>query len=368
MSGTSLDGVDAGLVDFTPSQPQVLGLASQPLDAQLRQQLRNLATPQAHSGEDPIELLGACEQAHAWACIQAIEQLLAQTQIPAQQIRACGVHGQTIRHRPNTRPHPFTIQIGNPALIAENTGIAIISDFRRRDIAAGGQGAPLVPPAHQALFPSTKPQIVLNLGGIANVSILNPAQPAMGFDTGPANVLMDQWIAHHHQKPFDQDGDWARSGEVHTPLLQSLLTDPFFRKAPPKSTGTETFNLTWLQTHLDQHPDIKPADVQATLLELTAQTVFDATTRLITYETERFIVCGGGAKNQALMQRLTEQLHAAHPQINVQTSDALGVDAQSIEAACFAWLARQAANRLPGNAPAVTGAVGERILGAYYPA
>ncbi|HHQ69824.1 MAG TPA: anhydro-N-acetylmuramic acid kinase [Halothiobacillaceae bacterium] len=370
MSGTSLDGVDACLVDFTHRQPRVVDMASCAMPEELRTKLRLLATPNSQPGFDAIDLLGECEQAHAQLCVNAILQLLKNTQVNPEQIKACGVHGQTIRHRPEAKPEPFTLQIGNPALIAEKTGISVVSDFRRRDMAAGGQGAPLVPPAHRALFPlpTAQRQLVLNLGGIANLSVLAADQAPLGFDTGPANVLLDQWAEQHLNQPYDDQGRWAQSGTVNPALLEALLADPYFQKPPPKSTGTEYFNQDWLLKRLRHQPTIAPVDVQATLLALTVQSIVAASTPWLDQHTARVIICGGGVKNRFLIEQISLRLKTEAPNLSVVISDDLGIAAQSVECASFAWLAKQWLAGLPGNAPEVTGAKGMRILGGYYPA
>jgi len=284
--------------------------------------------------------------------------------VSAAQIIAIGSHGQTIRHRPPGSPEgTFTLQIGDPNLIAELTGINTVADFRRRDMAAGGQGAPLVPAFHRAIFHSpNKNRVIVNIGGMANITWLPAQGPVIGFDTGPGNVLMDTWIAEHLGKSYDQDGAWATSGQVCTTLLAELLAEPYFKMLAPKSTGRENFNRSWLEDHLRRLVST-PAlgDIQATLLELSAITIADSIKGLDQIPKEVF-VCGGGAYNTALMQRLARLM----PQDSVASTAALGVDPQWIEAMAFAWLAQQTLNHRPGNLREVTGATREVILGGVY--
>lgn len=357
MSGTSLDGLDVALVEQEVAQmPRLLASHYTPMPAELGSQLLALC----HSGPDEIARSALAE--HAWAelAAQAIDQLLQQAGLSAERIRAIGSHGQTVRHEPH---RGFTVQIGNPALLAELTGICVVADFRRRDVAAGGQGAPLVPAFHQALFGSERPRAILNVGGFSNLTLLAPQQPVRGFDCGPGNVLLDAWIQQQRGERFDQDGAWANSGQPVEPLLQQMLADAFFRIAGPKSTGRERFNLAWLQEQLCQHPPLPAADVQATLLELTACSVAEALQHSLP-PAEELLVCGGGAHNRRLMQRLAEQL----PHCQVASTDSRGLPADWIEAMAFAWLAHCCLEGIPANCPEVTGARGRRILGAIYPA
>jgi anhydro-N-acetylmuramic acid kinase len=274
-------------------------------------------------------------------------------------VRAIGCHGQTVRHQPAAG---FTIQIGNPALLAEITGLRVVADFRSRDVAAGGQGAPLVPAFHAAVFADVaEDRAVLNLGGIANLSFLPRSGAVTGFDSGPGNCLLDLWASRHLGKPCDEDGAWAAAGKPLAALLQRMLREPYFAATPPKSTGRELFNESWLQGMLAGGED--PRAVQATLLELTARGAADAVARHCA-GARLVIVCGGGAKNGALMRRLAELVAPAR----LETSDRHGIDAQLVEATAFAWLAKCALEGKPGNLPSVTGARGARVLGAIYPA
>ena len=286
---------------------------------------------------------------------QAIKAFSKTTNSSAGEPRAIGSHGQTVRHRPSG-PRPFTVQIGDPNLIAEITGITTVADFRRRDMAAGGQAAPLVPPFHASVFANPdERRAVLNIGGIGNVTVLDPLG---GFDTGPGNALLDAWCEAHTGKTYDAGGAWASGGKVHPGLLNALLADPYLQRMPPKSTGKEHYNLNWLAPQIPAGPG--PRDVQRTLVEFTARSVVDALGRWAP-AVRRVLVCGGGRLNKLLMQRLAEL-----SQSTVQTTDQHGWNGDAIEAAAFAWLAHQRLVEAPGNVPAVTGARGSRILGAVY--
>ncbi len=359
MSGTSVDGVDGVLVRLGDGQaPAVLASASLPMPADLRREL--LALNQ--SGDDELARGALAANGLARLYAQAVADLLDQAGVAASDVAAIGAHGQTVRHRPELG---YTVQLNAPALLAELTGIDVVSDFRSRDVAAGGQGAPLVPPFHAAIFGAPQGRAVLNLGGIANVTLLEPGQPPRGFDTGPANVLLDGWCQRHLGLPYDADGRWAATGQVLAPLLEQLISsEPWFALPPPKSTGRDLFNLQWLDDHLAAFDGPKPApqDVQATLQRLTARTVANAIDASAA-ATQEVFVCGGGARNPGLMRELAYCL-----QRPVHPTDALGVPAQEVEALAFAWLAQAFVQRRPAGVPAVTGARGPRILGALYPA
>lgn len=359
MSGTSVDGVDGVLVRLGDGQaPAVLASASLPMPADLRREL--LALNQ--SGDDELARGALAANGLARLYAQAVAALLQQAGIPASDVAAIGAHGQTVRHRPELG---YTVQLNAPALLAELTGIDVVADFRSRDVAAGGQGAPLVPPFHAAIFGAPQGRAVLNLGGIANVTLLEPGQPPRGFDTGPANVLLDGWCQRHLGLPYDADGRWAATGQVLAPLLEQLISsEPWFALPPPKSTGRDLFNLQWLDDRLAAFDGPKPApqDVQATLQRLTARTVANAIDASAA-ATQEVFVCGGGARNPGLMRELAYCL-----QRPVHPTDALGVPAQEVEALAFAWLAQAFVQRRPAGVPAVTGARGPRILGALYPA
>jgi len=354
MSGTSLDGVDAVLADLSEGRPRPLAHAHHAFDPRLRQALLELNSP----GGNEIEraALAANELAHRYAA--AVRDVCSIKGINAAEVRAIGCHGQTLRHRPELG---YTVQIGNAALLAELTGIQVVADFRSRDIAAGGQGAPLVAAFHAAMFADAdEARAVLNLGGIANVTWLPRADEIRGFDCGPGNCLMDLWAATHLGKTHDQGGDWAIGGSAIPALLERMLAEPYFAAPPPKSTGRDLFNESWLRATLAG--GAPPRDVQATLLELTARSASDAI-GLFCRGTQRVIVCGGGARNPVLMRRLAALLAP----VAIETSDLHGIDAQQVEATAFAWLAKRALASQPAGLPSVTGARGARVLGAVYP-
>jgi anhydro-N-acetylmuramic acid kinase len=358
MSGTSLDGVDGVLADFDAGrQPRELGAAYIPFPDALRAELMALQV----AGHNEIEREALAAQTLAQAYAACVAALLAETGVAASAVHAIGCHGQTIRHRPELG---FTRQSNNPALLAELGGIDVIADFRSRDIAAGGQGAPLVPAFHQALFGQPgRRTVVANIGGISNISVLHGDGRATGFDTGPGNVLMDAWIGRHHGKSYDADGAWAASGTVTPALLVELAKEPYFGLPAPKSTGRDLFHMQWLDARLAAFPDAAPADVQRTLAALTAQTLADAILRHGP-DTEAVYVCGGGAYNGTLMKELAAALQG---RATVESTAVLGVAPNQVEALAFAWLAYRFSERLAGNLPAVTGARGDRVLGALYP-
>lgn len=352
MSGTSLDGVDAALVSFEANGCEVVRTFYLPYTPSLKQDLLALHTPWPNELE-LSQTLG-CQLARLYA--EAVNALLKNE---SKTIAAIGCHGQTIRHRPELG---FTLQLNNPSLLAELTGITVVADFRSRDIAAGGQGAPLVPAFHQAVFglPTIHRNIV-NIGGISNLTDLPPEGLVTGFDCGPGNLLMDAWCQRHTGQPYDKNGDWAAGGQLIETLLSMCLSNPFFRQAPPKSTGREEFNMPWLEGMLN--PGYRPQDVQYTLTELTARGITDAIRRYCP-GTQEVYLCGGGAHNQSLQARIRHHL----PDVPLSVTDTLGIPADWVEAAAFAWLAKQTIAGKPGNLPAVTGASSPRILGAIYPA
>ena len=361
MSGTSLDGVDAVLAATTPAGPlQVLDHAFAPFEPGLRAELLALNTP----GENELHRAALAANGVARAYAHLAQTLTLRH--PSLTIRALGAHGQTVRHRPGEFDGcGYTVQLLNAPLLAELCGIGVVADLRSRDVAAGGQGAPLVPAFHQAMF-ADRCEAVLNIGGISNISLLGrgPDAAPRGFDCGPGNCLMDFWISQHQGLPYDANGAWAAQGQVLPELLSEMLAEPFFQLPPPRSTGRDLFNPAWLQARLDALPaSPAPEDVQASLLELTALSIAQA---LLTHGSPagRLAVCGGGALNGRLMQRLAQAL----PGWTLQPSDALGLPAMQVEAAAFAWLAQRHCEGLPGNLPAVTGARGPRVLGAWHPA
>ncbi|WP_310636500.1 anhydro-N-acetylmuramic acid kinase [Delftia acidovorans] len=365
MSGTSLDGVDGVLVDFAEGT-QVLWHASRGFDAALRTELLALNTP---DGRDELHRAALAANALARSYAEVVRELLQATGMTPAQIAAIGAHGQTVRHRPQMFDGTgYTLQLNSPALLAELSGVAVVADLRSRDVAAGGQGAPLVPAFHQGVFGRPgETVLVLNIGGIANLSVLAGDGTVLGFDCGPGNALMDGWCQTHTGQSYDDGGQWAATGQVLPALLDRLLAEPFLQQPPPKSTGRDLFHADWLAGHLSASAtspaDARPADVQATLTEFTARACAGAVQRFGRGGGE-LLVCGGGAFNTQLMQRIAALL----PGVAVDTTAARGLPPQQVEAAAFAWLARQALLGLPGNLPAVTGARGPRILGAIHPA
>ncbi len=357
MSGTSLDGIDAILAECpAAAAPRLLRTHYLPYPDTLRACLLALNAPQL----DELHLAAQAANDLARLYAGAVHALLGE--IAPAGVRAIGCHGQTLRHRP---ADGYTLQIGNAALLAELTGIDVVADFRSRDIAAGGQGAPLVPAFHaHALGHPAIHRVIANIGGIANITDLPSAGPVRGWDTGPGNMLMDGWIQRHRGETYDRDGNWASTAEADPQLLDALLAHPYLRQTPPKSAGREQFNLDGLDTTLRQSArELSPATVQATLLEFTAKSLTTAILRECP-GTEEVYVCGGGAHNGALMRRLAARLSG----MRVATTAALGIDPDWVEALAFAWLARQTVHRAPGNLPSVTGARGPRVLGAIYPA
>jgi len=354
MSGTSLDGVDAALVDLSGARPRVLASTHEPFDVALRAELLALNSP----GVDEMERAALAGNLLAQHYAAAVKALFSRSGKSRSRVRAIGCHGQTVRHHPE---RGYTVQIGNPALLAELCGMPVVADFRSRDIAAGGQGAPLAPAFHAAVFASRdENRAALNLGGIANLSWLPRSGRVTGFDCGPGNCLLDLWAARHLGKPYDKAGRWAAGGKFVRPLLERMLQEPFFALPPPKSTGRDLFNEAWLDRVMEGNEDAR--SVQATLLELTARAIADAIAHHCR-GARRVIACGGGVRNAALMRRLGKLIAPA----TLETSERYGLDPQLVEATAFAWLAKQALDGKPGNLAAVTGARGARVLGAVYP-
>lgn len=360
MSGTSVDCVDAVLVDFSGPRPEFLHTLAYPISAELKSRLHALMVP----GDSEIDRMGVLDQQLGELFAEAVSRILAETGISAAAVTAVGSHGQTVRHRPpGELDAAFTLQIGDPNVIAERSGITTVGDFRRRDMAAGGQGAPLVPAFHRAMFHSTEAdRIILNIGGIANLTLLPRAGQVLGFDTGPGNGLMDGWIHQHKGRDYDADGQWAAEGNIHAGLLQTLLMHPYFERPAPKSTGKEMLTMAWLRSALAQFPGLEAADVQASLLELTAATISSHILASTMAADADVFVCGGGAYNGQLMDRLQTLL----PQNRVETTELLGIPPDWVEAGAFAWLARETINGRPGNVPSVTGARREVILGSIH--
>ena len=372
MSGTSLDGVDGVLVELATQAPgaamplAVLAHRHRAFDAALADELLALNT----SGADELHRAALAGNALARVYADIVEALLAASGTPRGSVRAIGAHGQTVRHRPREFDATgYTLQLGNPALLAELSGIDVVADLRSRDVAAGGLGAPLVPAFHRAMFAQPGKAIaVLNLGGMANLTALHADGATTGFDCGPGNALMDYWCRLHTGQPFDDAGAWAACGTVLAPLLTALLGEPFFRLAPPKSTGRDLFNAAWLASQLHHLPSAsaaRPQDVQATLAELTATACAQAV-RQHAHHAHELLVCGGGALNRHLLHRLEAQLQGQGTR--VMSTDARGLPAVQVEACAFAWLASAFCHRECANLPAVTGALGPRLLGALYPA
>ena len=355
MSGTSLDGIDAALVAFSGGLPELRATHYRPFDQSLKKTLLALH----HPAPDELHQSQLSANALAREYAAATQALLDSCGMGASTVAAIGCHGQTIRHRPE---QGYTLQIGNHALLAELTGITVVGDFRSRDIAAGGHGAPLAPAFHDRMLRDpARHRVILNIGGIANLTDLPPDAAASGFDSGPGNMLMDAWIAQHHGKDYDHSGAWAAEGKVLPALLQAMLADPYFAAGPPKSCGRDLFNAGWLQRYL--RGDEAPADVQATLLALTADSISNAVRRHCP-GTQEIYVCGGGAHNAMLLTALARGL----PECTIQPTDVLGVPADWMEAIAFAWLARQTLHGEPANLPRVTGAAHPCILGAIHPA
>ncbi|MCW2254987.1 anhydro-N-acetylmuramic acid kinase [Providencia alcalifaciens] len=358
MSGTSLDGVDVVLAAISNKFVAEQSSISVAFPTELKKRILNICQGQ----ETTLSEVGKIDRELGTLYAQAINQLLAETGVPAKDIIATGCHGQTVWHEPDGE-QPFTIQLGDNNRVAALTGIMTVGDFRRRDMAYGGQGAPLVPAFHLAVLGhATEKRIILNIGGISNITALLPNVYVKGYDTGPGNMLMDTWIWRHKRCAYDENGDWASTGVVNQSLLKAMLFDPYFRRSAPKSTGREYFNMQWLDTHLSNIKGISPQDVQATLCELTATSIAEQI--LLCGGCERLIVCGGGARNTFLMQRLATLLAGTE----VGPSDKYGLSGDNMEALAFAWLASRTIANLPGNLASVTGADRETVLGAIYPA
>lgn len=358
MSGTSLDAIDAVLVDLS-ERPKLLASHSHPLPEELRLDLLGLLTP----AENELYHYAQTDVTVARLFAAAVEQLLHSSGYAAADIRAIGSHGQTVRHLP-AAPLPTSLQIGDPNIIAERTGITTVADFRRRDMAAGGQGAPLVPAFHAALLGHTAiPRAIVNIGGIANLTCLPGTDATVtGYDTGPGNALLNGWISQQRGAAQDTAGHWAASGKVEPALLNTLLDDPYFKQAPPKSTGREYFNMPWLRSKLSGFTELDPVDIQATLCELTCRCISRAIEQSLPSARE-ILICGGGVHNTYLMKRLQAQLAPRH----VASIAEQGIDPDWLEAMAFAWLAKQTLETQPGNLPSVTGAKHPVVLGGIYP-
>lgn len=357
MSGTSIDAIDATAVSIGNNKIQVIATHTHPIPNEIKQSIASLCQPD----DNEIERTGKLDHELGQLFSEAVLELLCLNNLKSADIAAIGSHGQTIRHAP-TGHHPFTLQIGNPALICETTNITTVADFRQADIAAGGQGAPLVPAFHHAVFLDQQiKRVILNIGGMANISIIEQNKEINGFDTGPGNILLNEWILQQRNLPYDKNGEWSKSGIANNPLLEEMLDDNYFSQAPPKSTGREYFNLNWLSECLSDINDT-PENIQSTLCDLTARSISDAIKKYAK-DCEQILVCGGGVHNQDLMSRLTQYNNAT-----IYSTAQFGLDPDYVEAAAFAWLARQMLHNIPANAPAVTGARHPVLLGAIYPA
>jgi anhydro-N-acetylmuramic acid kinase len=355
MSGTSADGADAVLVDFRAERPFLLAHHHRPYPPALRSEVMALFTP----GDDGIDRAFCTDAALGLFFAETVHELLARSSIAPSLVAGIGCHGQTVRHRPSLSP-PFTLQLGDPNVVAERTGITTVADFRRRDMACGGQGAPLVPSFHRAIF--AEPGVnrcILNLGGIANLTFLSASGETSGFDCGPGNGLLDAWCERHTGAPFDNDGQWSRQGTLNKPLLEVMSAHPFFALSPPKSTGKEVFSPSWLDSVM-AGTTVPIQDVARTLVELTAWAIADSL-RFLPAKPNQMFVCGGGAFNSFLVDRI-ESLTS----LGLSSTSELGVDPQQVEAMAFAWLCRQTLRGRTSSLPAVTGASGPRILGAIY--
>jgi anhydro-N-acetylmuramic acid kinase len=360
MSGTSADGIDAALVDFSNKKPRLLATHYTPYSQDLRQKVLELAKP----GANEIHRLGELDITLAHAFADSVQELLSKANVTASSVHAIGSHGQTIRHSPDPALR-YTLQIGDPNTIAARTGITTVADFRRKDIALGGQGAPLVPAFHHHLFAeNTIDRAIVNIGGIANVTLLTQStrDSIIGFDTGPGNGLLDEWIQKHLAQPHDKDGAWAASGKINPALLDLLLSDEYFQIPPPKSTGREYFNEPWLQKNLRKTADnISAADIQATLTEVTARSIIQSINKFMNQG--EIYICGGGAHNIHLISRLR---NSSENRYTIATTEKLGIHPDWVEAVAFAWLASQTMNKKSGNLPSVTGARQASILGGLY--
>lgn len=357
MSGTSMDGIDAVLVDLSQAQPQLLEANTYAWPSELKQRLNSVAQGQAITPSQLAELDAEVGEHFAGAALSI------SSKAEGNEIKAIGSHGQTIAHNPSAK-HPYTLQIGDPSRISEKCKITTVADFRRRDISAGGEGAPLLPAYHQTLFRNPEEnRLVLNIGGISNLTWLaaDTSESVTGFDTGPGNCLMDEWIKKHHDKPYDLDGAWAAEGKPNAALLRELLSDSYYQQSAPKSTGTDYFCLDRINKVLEEHT-VSAVDTQATLLQLTARSIADAIKKQYP-QADKLLVCGGGAHNPTLLGAISDATNLA-----VVSTEKYGLAPDWVEAVGFAWLAQQTMNKKAGNLPEVTGAKGPRILGAIYPA
>lgn len=360
MSGTSMDGIDAALVEFSNNKIKLLASHQHSIPSVLKNKLQSLCQ---NDNSTCIDMLGETDTELGLLFAEATNALLQKSNTQAEQIAAIGSHGQTIRHQPNLK-NSFSLQIGDANRISYNTGITTVADFRRKDMAAGGEGAPLAPAFHQQVFYSAQEnRAALNIGGIANITYLGADKKCFGFDTGPGNTLMDAWIQQHQNIAFDENGEWAAGGTIDKKLLGKLMQDDFISQAHPKSTGREHYHLHWLQEQLSTFDNLSPQQVQATLCQFTCDSIVSAIENNLS-NIDTLIICGGGIHNNHLMNLLSGKLK----HINVESSEAFGVAPDWVEAIAFAWLARQTMNNVAGNIPSVTGAEKSVVLGAIYPA
>ncbi|WP_275657092.1 anhydro-N-acetylmuramic acid kinase [Photobacterium sanguinicancri] len=366
MSGTSMDGVDAVLVEIDSTQTHLVASISFPMGESLKHSLLDVCLGQPTN----LQTIGELDHRLGHLFADAVNTLITKANVQPEDIKAIGSHGQTVFHSPDCE-YAFTMQLGDANIISAKTGICTVADFRRKDMAFGGQGAPLVPAFHQQLFScSETSRVILNIGGIANITVLQPNQHVIGYDTGPGNMLMDAWISFHQQKSYDNNAEWALTGSVNHALLEQLLAEPYLALSAPKSTGRELFNLPWLQQHLailaqEKGITLTPQDVQATLVEFTAMTIAnDVRTFTCNNVPNELLICGGGVHNPLLINRLQTAL----PQWQILSTSERGVDSDNMEAMAFAWLAYRTLHQLPGNLPDVTGASNAIALGAIYPA
>lgn len=361
MSGTSLDGIDLALVEIDDDNTNLIAYDEYPIPEDVKKNVLSIATGQ----QTNLIKIGQLDATLGKLYAQAIKQLLHKSNLTSSDITAIGNHGQTVFHQPNGTT-PFTMQLGDANIIATETEITTIADFRRKDMALGGQGAPLVPAFHHTVFkPSSSSIVVLNIGGIANISVLRPNHPTIGYDTGPGNMLLDAWVSKHTSNKFDIDGKYASNGELSQKLLQQLCSEDYFKQEAPKSTGRELFNLSWLMAELDHFEDtLSPQDIQTTLTEFTALTIANEVKKYQLGDQPELLVCGGGVNNPYLMERITMLL----PEWHVCATDEKGINSNYMEAIAFAWLAYRRFHGLSSNLPEVTGASKHASLGVIYPA
>jgi len=357
MSGTSLDGIDAALAHFDNDKCEIFDTLTQPIPEKLKNTIISLSDRQSTD----FHTLGEIDHLFGKLFAESVIKLLKNASLKNDQITAIGCHGQTLFHSPGG-PHPFTIQIGDPNIISTKTGITVVADFRRKDMAYGGQGAPLVPAFHESIFrDDEKNRVILNIGGIANITVLINNEKTYGYDTGPGNILMDTWIKENKDEKYDYNANWAVTGSLNKKLLENMLDDPYFSMAYPKSTGREYFNIGWIKRNITGFSDIKSQDIQKTLASLTSKTIADSVAAIKNH-VEELIVCGGGVHNPLIMKQLKSFL----PHTKILSASEYNIDPDYVEAAAFAWLAKRTIHKQSGNIPTVTGASKRTILGGIY--